>query len=599
MLQPLPLLCLVALFNSVAGQSEKDWKAFNASVQGRLHALAPLALPCFSQNDGQPVDVDDAACDAVRENYTSTIFRSSRPNGYTFLQNEICIGDELDHCLLDDSAKPAAKPGAGSSCNQGSVPSWYIEVQKSSDVAAAFEFSKKHGTPLAIKNSGHDLLTRNTQKGGLSLWVGRLRDKEYHENFVPKGCHKKEAVGRAVTVGTGSPTASIHDFLSQYNSTFVGGFSGTVSASGGWVQGGGHSVLSPVFGLGADRVVQFTVVTPDGKVRIANRCQNSDLFWALRGGGGGTFGIVLDATHRVEPAAPVAWAMITIPASSSDETVMEWLELQAQESLKWGREGWGGHVGGLYLRRVNPIEPIANLDDGGAAARASLQKAIDFSRMHNGTSTVEVLPTFYDVYTKYINPGGLQNSGMVRFMSTRLAPQMMFEDNEGIATLMDYIQQVSDLGFAPRDFYISVGSPYVADATRPRDRHHRSETSVHPVWYDALWQLAVRFDMAWNATSEERVKSFTALGQATIIQEELTGPDGGSYGLETNPFTTNWQTSWWGPNYRRLLKIKNKYDPHHLLNCWKCVGFEESDLESKRFQCNGKMQRAIDRAMDV
>lgn len=46
--------------------------------------------------------------------------------------------------------------------------------------------------------------------------------------------------------------------------------------------------------------VEIKVVTPDGQLRIANQCQNSDLFWALRGGGGGTFGVVLEATSIVE-----------------------------------------------------------------------------------------------------------------------------------------------------------------------------------------------------------------------------------------------------------------------------------------------------------
>lgn len=68
------------------------------------------------------------------------------------------------------------------------------------------------------------------------------------------------------------------------------------------MQGGGHSILSPNFGLGIDRVVEFKVVTPDGQYRVANECQNEDLFWALRGGGGGTFGVVLETTQKVEPA---------------------------------------------------------------------------------------------------------------------------------------------------------------------------------------------------------------------------------------------------------------------------------------------------------
>ena len=47
--------------------------------------------------------------------------------------------------------------------------------------------------------------------------------------------------------------------------------------------------------------VQIKVVTPDGEIRVANECQNEDLFWALRGGGGSTFGVILESTQRVEP----------------------------------------------------------------------------------------------------------------------------------------------------------------------------------------------------------------------------------------------------------------------------------------------------------
>jgi hypothetical protein len=66
-------------------------------------------------------------------------------------------------------------------------------------------------------------------------------------------------------------------------------------------QGGGHSLLSPTLGLGVDRALQFKVVTPSGEYLIANACQNSDLFFALSGGGGGTFGVVMETTFKVEP----------------------------------------------------------------------------------------------------------------------------------------------------------------------------------------------------------------------------------------------------------------------------------------------------------
>jgi hypothetical protein len=87
----------------------------------------------------------------------------------------------------------------------------------------------------------------------------------------------------------------------------VGGSAYSIGAAGGWVIGGGHSSLSPRYGLGVDStfpnplhyncltvadVLQFEIVTPDGQVRTANQYENTDLFWALRGGGGG-FGVIL------------------------------------------------------------------------------------------------------------------------------------------------------------------------------------------------------------------------------------------------------------------------------------------------------------------
>jgi hypothetical protein len=65
--------------------------------------------------------------------------------------------------------------------------------------------------------------------------------------------------------------------------------------------GGGHGYLSSTYGMGADNLLEATIVTPDGGVVIANPCQNEDLFYATRGGGGGTFGVLLSAVVRAYP----------------------------------------------------------------------------------------------------------------------------------------------------------------------------------------------------------------------------------------------------------------------------------------------------------
>lgn len=75
--------------------------------------------------------------------------------------------------------------------------------------------------------------------------------------------------------------------------------------SGGWGQNGGYGPLTAQYGLGVDQWLEAKVVTADGELRVANNVSNQDLFWAIRGGGGGTFGIVVEATWKAYPTVPI------------------------------------------------------------------------------------------------------------------------------------------------------------------------------------------------------------------------------------------------------------------------------------------------------
>lgn len=588
---------LITILPYTVALGQAEWDALNATVDGRLHVNKPFALPCFSFYDRSPVETDEESCTAIRENYTMSDFRANHANGYYYSQGEICLSDPLDECVLDSSVTPAGGPAAGASCNQGSVPSYYIEVQESSDITAAFRFSNATGIPLTIKNSGHDFTTRSSQKGSLMLWVYNLKDMVYHNDFVPEGCDHKSSTGRAMSLATGVSTHEAVIFASNHNSTIIVGYSPAVAPSGGWVLGGGHSVLSPVYGLGVDRVVEFKIVTSDGVPRVANRCQHPDLFWALRGGGGGTFGVVLEATHRVEPAMPIAVADIALPANASVDVSLDWIELTARESLKWGKQGWGGHIAGLWMTHMNPLPEMASLDYGGAAAQESMQAATDFALSVGGTSSVEVLPDFLSVWDNYImtNTGGAST----QIPTSRIIPQALFSNKGGIERIMEYVRAAQELGFDPRATYVPVDTPFVAEHSTARQTSNTpgTDTSVHPAWYESLWSVSTGVVLPWSTTYPVRLQNMTAVTKVTILGEQLTGENGATYPNEGNPFSQQWRKSWWGDNYDRLLEVKRRYDPDGLLKCWKCVGFEDEDIESNRFRCQGKLQRDIDGAL--
>jgi FAD/FMN-containing dehydrogenase len=91
-----------------------------------------------------------------------------------------------------------------------------------------------------------------------------------------------------VTFGAGFSTQELNDQLAPSKLFTLGAAHGEVAVAGGWAQNAGHSPLSPRYGLGADQPVEYKVVTADGELKVANAVSNPDLFWALRGGGGGT-----------------------------------------------------------------------------------------------------------------------------------------------------------------------------------------------------------------------------------------------------------------------------------------------------------------------
>lgn len=134
---------------------------------------------------------------------------------------------------------------------------------------------------LNVKSSGHDFLGRSVAPGSLSLWTHHLNSITYNPGQF-KLTSGRVFQGNSVTIGSAAIMWDIYVALDKYNQTVVGGGSKTVSA-GGYISGGGHSILSPKYGLAADQVIEMEVVTPSGSIKKVNQDQNPDLFWALRG----------------------------------------------------------------------------------------------------------------------------------------------------------------------------------------------------------------------------------------------------------------------------------------------------------------------------
>ncbi|KAG4025000.1 hypothetical protein MFRU_074g00060 [Monilinia fructicola] len=550
----------VALVHGIRG--DDIWSSLNRTVSGRLYTSKPFSFPCFSIYEGQPVTPDPSKCTEIQNHYNSSDYRTQSYNGFMNNQDEICFTNVTDQCILNNALPTDTAAFTNVACNQGSVSEYYIQVEEVSDVVAALDFSKRTGIRLSIKNSGHDYLSRSSRKGSLALWMRKVSGMSYDTSFVPEGCDSTPA--SVITTAAGVNANDVYKFAEAHNVTFIGGYATTVGVTGGWVQAGGHSVLSPVYGLGIDRVVQYKVITTDGILRVANECQNTDLFWALRGGGGGTFGVVMEATHRVEPRIQLAVAAISYNRTASN--ILEWLSIIVNNSLPWANQGWGGHYQGKNLISVTPL---LNLSE----AVESMTPAAEFAKANNGTVVIEVLPSWYDFYTKYVTPNEAPVGGF-RPLASRFIPASLFNSTEGRSRLMDFLEHMISLGY----------SPYIPNTTPWLYRWDPTSTSATPAWRDSIWELSYGGAWTYNETLEERETQVSLVNNLTSIVEEFT-PTGGAYFNEAHPWTSDWKEAWWGlQNYERLVRIKRKYDPDGLLSCWKCVGFNE-ETAAREFPC--------------
>jgi FAD/FMN-containing dehydrogenase len=198
-------------------------------------------------------------------------------------------------------------------CVKGTYIQYAVRVEEVSDVVKTMAFAKSKNIRLVIRNTGHDYLGKSTGAGALGLWMHHLK------GFEVSDYKSKQYTGKAVTLGAGmmsqDATAKAHD----QGLTIVGGNCPSVGLAGGYTQGGGIGPLTSRYGFGADQVLSWKVVTVDGKILDATPEKNSDLYWALSGGGGGTYGVVVSMTVKAHPEQRTASANLTFGSSGVTE----------------------------------------------------------------------------------------------------------------------------------------------------------------------------------------------------------------------------------------------------------------------------------------
>jgi hypothetical protein len=183
-----------------------------------------------------------------------------------------------------------------------------------------------------------------------------MRGIDYISSFKPTSCPCKIPLS-AVRVAAGHTNIEVQEDVAQHGMAIVTGANPGVGLIG-WLTGGGHGPLSTSYGMGADNLLEATVVMPDGKVVLANPCRNEDLFFAIRGGGGGTFGVVTEVVVRTFPTPKTTAHTFQVRAISSS-TNPEFYELLGIMHSYLQRLKDGG-MQGYYLVVGPPIVPTVS-----------------------------------------------------------------------------------------------------------------------------------------------------------------------------------------------------------------------------------------------
>ena len=179
------------------------------------------------------------------------------------------------------------------------VPALVLQPASAAEVAAAVDFARDHGVALGVKGGGHHIAGTAIASGGLTLDLSGMREVAV------------DPAARLARVGPGCLLADVDRATQAHGLAILLGFVSQVGVVG-LTLGGGLGYLTRRFGWTVDNLVEAEVVTADGRVLRTGPGLHSDLFWALRGGGG-NFGVVTGFTYRLHPVGPevhgglVAW----------------------------------------------------------------------------------------------------------------------------------------------------------------------------------------------------------------------------------------------------------------------------------------------------
>ncbi|WP_051791729.1 FAD-dependent oxidoreductase [Amycolatopsis jejuensis] len=385
----------------------------------------------------------------------------------------------------------------------GRTPAAVAKCEKPEDVQACVDLAGGR-VPIAARSGGHSYAGYSTPDGGLIVDVG--------------GMSTVDVQGEQVVIGAGAKLGAVYSALAEAGRCLPAGSCPTVGIAG-LTLGGGIGVLTRKYGLTCDRLKSAQVVTPDGKLRTVSAASDSDLFWALRGGGGGNFGIVTSFTFNTAEAPSITVFSLRFPSGSTGDVLDEWQRwLPTTPPELWSNlvvSNGSCRIGGAFV--------------GSSTELSSVLDGLDVSPSSRTMKTLG-----YGAAMKYFS-GSSERQTFVA--SSRIITKPV--DGAKVADLAS--------GHKGMDLLIDGLGGAVADISPTGTAFwHRKALASIQVYSPA------------TAANQTSVRSAVS----TVVTELAGAGAGGGYVNYIDPDLTDWKTAYYGNNTARLDQVAKVYDPN-------------------------------------
>lgn len=417
------------------------------------------------------------------------------------------------------------------------------------DVQTAVNFVRTFKLAVAARSGGHSYAGYSTTTG-LVLDVSRM-------NTVTVDANSGNA-----TIGSGAKLIDVYSALTQYNRILSAGSCATVGIAG-LTLGGGIGVIDRKFGLTIDNLLSAQVVLANGQLVTCDASHNADLFWALRGGGGGNFGVVTSFTFRTYPAPILTRFTLTWSWSDAAAVVNAWQnwapsapdELWSNCVLVTNNDKSSGpvvEINGVYVGSEDALNPMLQ----------NLNTSIGSQPVSNYVTTDSVLNVMLyeaNCYGKTVaechlpsqNPQGQLTRDTSQAKSDFFTSKLPANAIDALVNAIAQSQASSVPGGSGIGFDASGGAinRIASDATAFVHRDALFSIQYTGSWTPGASSSTIATNLSWLNNTWQAMRPYAS---------------GSAYQNYIDPNLSNWQQAYYGTNLARLQQVKKTYDPSNL-----------------------------------